>query len=637
MTDDPADGTAGDPGDDGLAGDAFRDMGPAGVERYIADRPGDGDAADLPAESLRTLRTEIPRADVTDEQLRSDGETAESWLHYNKGVEQLGYSPADRLTPANVDSLKLRYDLPVETEDLQTNPIVVPGDPPVMYYTDESTIEAVNARTGDSFWTYAYVPVDHEPLRDRGVAVWKDTVFFGGPDLRILALDRYTGERQWRTWGISERQAEVMDKPERLGHTQAPFVFDGRVYVGQRALNGGWGDVLALDAETGERLWSQTLVPPEEWVGESWQYGGCAAWMTPAADPESGTVVFGTGNPGVEVNGTIRPGPNKHGNSVVALDAETGELLWTNQLVANDWWDYDTGLVPRIIDVEVDGDPRRAVSIENKQGWSWLLDVETGRLLERSEAFVKQGVEGPEGLGLNEMPPATFNRIRRGRPHPMGATMWSPDAFSPQTGLVYLGANEQEIRIYHDPTYVYDAQEISLKRGGEKLLAPGGDRASAMKAIDPATGEVVWTEEYEVPSWGNVHAGGTTATAGGLVFGGTANGMIVCCDAATGERLWDFDAEAGGRGVIGGPVIWDDPGLGSQFLAVAADDRIVVLAGSDPDGTTTTTSDGEETIDDEATTDATGPGFGVVGTLGALAGAAASRLRRSAGSSSDDE
>lgn len=202
---------------------------------------------------VRFSTQEVPKESITDEMIRSDRERADSWLVWNKGLQQQGFAPTETITPDNVDQLELEYEVPdldekpetvtFKGEEPRSNPIIVPTDPPVAYFTEgDYTTRAINARTGDHLWQYKpQMPDEVGGIRGwhRGVAVYGDTVYLALPTVEVVALNRYTGEQRWRKRYFSEFQREEMPNPNRVSVTQAPVAYDGKLFVGQTADFGG--------------------------------------------------------------------------------------------------------------------------------------------------------------------------------------------------------------------------------------------------------------------------------------------------------------------------------------------------------------------------------------------------------------
>ncbi|GAB7095787.1 methanol/ethanol family PQQ-dependent dehydrogenase [Halolamina litorea] len=608
---------------------------------------------ELPDENVRTFQQEVPGEDVTDRMLREDIANPNGWLHHNKGHEQIGFAPASRITPDNVGDLSPEYNIDDYTGN-QTEPLVVPGDPPVLYYTQANPqeVRAVNARTGEEYWRFAYANDDTKGLAhaNRGVSVYQDKVFLGTHDNSLVAIDRYTGEEVWTTKTLTPKQKEEMSVPERMASTQAPEVYDGLVFKGMTGYYGGWGAYSALDAETGEIEWQYEVIPEDEWVGESWRYGDAAPWNISAIDPESGTIFIPGANPGPMMNGVVRPGPNKHSDSVIALDAATGEEKWTTQLVAHDWHDYDT-YNTRVVEMEVDGEIQRVVEAVNKTGYLYFLDIETGQLIERSRPYAKQGGE-VDFMGI--LPKGQENAATVW-PSDWGSTEWTPDSYNPQTGLAHIAANDTVKRYWYGD-YEYDESVAEVNTGGGLELVDYEefpDISAHLVAIDPASGEEVWREELEQDELQS-RAGGTTATGGGVVFGSSPTANLVAVDAESGERLWEHSVADPPRGITAAPVSWDDPVEGKQYVAIASTDGIQVFAlaaeqttetpaeteaptetelptaePTEADTDTSTEAGTDQPSDaDSETTNTSGPGFGAAAAATALGSAAFAAKRR---------
>lgn len=549
------------------------------------------DAGPIPDRNRLRQNDEVPGSDVTDDLLREDRQRADSWLHYNKGLEQIGYSPADGVTPNNVADLTLDYTVDTVpglgdcvNRGQEANPTIVPGDPPVMYLSQgQMHVNALNARTGEGYWKFEYgiEEIDASGVRNRGVAVWNDKAYVAFPDEtavppRLLALNRYTGELQWEVNLMTEEQQEAETSlADQLFITQQPMVYDGKIFIGQSSDKAAWTYLLAFDAETGEQLWKWQVGKPDEWVGETWKFSSGAAWMTPTIDPATDTVFFATTNPDPMMNGVVRPGPNKHTQSVVALDTESGERKWSHQMLAHELWDYDASNSPFVFDMQVDGEERRVVAQAGKVGWLYVFDAENGRLLERSAGFARQDHWGE---GFLNFPPAGEENKKEMWPSLHGAHEWLPESYSPATGLYYTGSNDNVMNVAYDPDWEYDPDKDYAAQNGDTFAIGGfigypesADVKSRVAAIDPASGNIEWTHELEdVPTdspASHPFTGGTTATAGGVVFHGSSGGHLVALNAETGDRLWR--ADTGGR-IAAQPIVWEDPQEGKQYVAVTS-------------------------------------------------------------------
>lgn len=550
------------------------------------------DTGEKPLDEEVVRNEEVPGDDISDELLLEDRTRADSWLHYNKGLEKVGYSPAERITTENVDQLEREYVIETDAQGMKANPIVVPGDPPIMYVSGaDRFVTAVNARTGETYWEYhipwfrpgqqqIYWVLEHG--RDRGVAVWGDKVYAGTTDGYILALNRYTGEREFL--------GDLMwwqDLPDRLsdypqiwaGVSAAPTVYNGMVFSGFRTDQVTWSSAQALDAETGEVVWRHENAPPSAWVENTWAFGSSATWMDPVIDPESGLVFYNAGDPSSFLNSMHRPGPNKHSISTRAFDMESGENVWNFQYLAQEIWDYDACSTATIATAEVGGEERRVLIEDGKPGWMYVLDVETGRLLMRSEPFARQEHRfggWPESKYLNHI---EFGEENAGDmiPSLSGATEWPPDAYSPRTNMRYIGGCDSVSNVYAEGNFMdlveYGDPNNDFIAGG--FGEPEFDETrSFVVALDVNSGERVWEYEFEDEDAGE-WPGGPTATAGGVVFGPSAGGNLVALDDESGDLLWRDDTDAR---LEAAPVVWDDPNEGKQYVAMTADDRFIVYS-----------------------------------------------------------
>ncbi|MFC4552748.1 MULTISPECIES: PQQ-binding-like beta-propeller repeat protein [Halorussus] len=524
---------------------------------------------------------DMPKLSVTTNMLREDGERRDSWLTYDKGLGQRGYTPVDRLDSDNVASLTQKYSIPTDSAGIETNPIIVPTDPPVMYYTTSNlSVVAANARNGKKYWQFKYaLPEDAvgQTGRNRGVAVWKDKVYFATTDTHLVALNRYTGEKEWETNMLTERQQREMEYPKRMSISQAPIAYDGRILVGMSGDFGGWCVASSVDAESGDVQWTVNMAPEDAWVDESWRFASAAPWMSPSVDPQTNTVFYAVGNPCPMMNGLVRPGPNHHSNSIVAVDLDSGKINWASQQIPHELWDYDSHATPTVFDLEVDGETRRAVSTDQKAGWTYVYDAETGRLLERTAPWTKQDHEWAEHFLA--LPPRGEKNAATAWPGTIGATEWPPCAYDPETGMRYIAAVEAAQRVSYDPDWEYVTEgDITLAEGGSRLASEDTTHNAYVQAVDPASGDLAWrTELPDVsPEWSHwrIWPGGTTATAGGVLFVASSGGHLYALDAKTGERIWSAQTDA--DRITPAPVVWEDPTEQIQYVAVAADDEITV-------------------------------------------------------------
>ena len=479
---------------------------------------------------------------VTWERLVNAADEPHNWLMYNGTLDSQRFSRLDRIDRSNVADLELKWAHHIPQLDrAETTPLVVDG---VMFITESpSNVTAVDAATGRPFWRYEHPLPDDLRIccgrNNRGVAILDDLLFMSTLDAHLVAIDARTGSLVWNR--------EVADHRGGYSKTAAPLVVKDRIVTGIAGGEFGIRGFLdAYDAGTGELEWRTYTIPGPDhpdnrtWAGDSWRTGGSPTWITGSYDPELNLVYWGTGNPGPDWNGEVRPGDNLYSDSVLALDGDTGEMSWYFQFTPHDIHDWDAIQIPVLADIELEGEPRQAMLWANRNGFYYTLDRATGEFL-LGEAFAHQ--TWAEGLDSNGRP------IRRPNTSPSrtgtlvapiagGATNWWSPAYSPRTGLLYVNAFDGEALFFiRDEEYVEGDTYLG---GGTETPLPIDHYHSAIRAIDPATGDVRW----EFPMTPRSRAG-VLATAGDLVFSASVDGYFYALDAENGAPLWQISL--GGR------------------------------------------------------------------------------------------
>jgi alcohol dehydrogenase (cytochrome c) len=513
-------------------------------------------------------------------------EEPENWLTYNGDYMSQRYSRLDQITPDNVTNLELKWILQNQVFGAwQSNPIIADG---VMYVTERpNSVMAVDASTGRVFWKFRHTPSENARVccgaNNRGVAVLDDRVFMGTLDARLIALDRINGQPLWN--------AEVADVNLAYSVTMAPLVVKDKIIVG---VGGGEygirGYVAAFDAETGEQAWKTYTIPGpgepghDSWEGDDWEHGGASVWITGSFDPELNLTYWGVGNPGPDWNAGQRPGDNLFSDSVIALDADTGELEWYFQFTPNDGYDYDSVQVPVLADMAWRGEPKKVMMWANRNGYFYVLDRVTGLFLE-GKPFVT--VNWSSGLDENGRPiPTPQPEGMPTYPGNQGGTNWYPPSYSPRTGLFYFSAWENYATIYRAEESEYVPGQAFLG-GGFSVLAPSPDAPTigigrtnpinnwtdevgyaSLKAMDPQTGEAVWSyNQYDVSDSGML----TTATD--LLFTGGREGYFHAIDARSGDLIWNVNL--GGQ-IVMAPVTYMVDGI--QYVSVISGNGLSTFA-----------------------------------------------------------
>jgi alcohol dehydrogenase (cytochrome c) len=496
-----------------------------------------------------------------------------TWPTYDGNQSGNRFSPLDQINASNVQHLapKWMFTIAGAPRTLQVTPIVVDG---VMYVTSVNEVFALDVRTGRETWHFSRprtqgLAGDAASGINRGVAVLGGRVFTVTDNAHLIALDRATGKLLW--------DAEMADSRQNYGATGAPLVVNDLVISGVSGGDEGIrGFVDAYRASTGARVWRFWTVPArgepgsETWIGRAIEHGCAATWLTGTYDPDARLLYWPTGNPCPDYNGDERKGDNLYSASIVALDPETGALKWHYQFTPHDLHDWDANQTPVLVDAQFRGQPRKLMLQGNRNGFFYVLDRLTGKVL-LAEPFVKN-LTWASGIGPDGRPkllPGNEPSVEGQRvcPAVAGAANWTSTAFSPVMQLVYLFADES-CSVYTKNDTWWEAGKSFY--GGTTRRAPGGSATSkSLKAIDVQTGKTVW----EIPAVGSgILGSGLMATAGGLLFYGDGNGAFVAADARNGTPLWHFNANQQWKA---GPMTYTVDG--QQYIGVAAGSMILAF------------------------------------------------------------
>jgi alcohol dehydrogenase (cytochrome c) len=503
---------------------------------------------------------------VTTQRLKSpeDG----NWLLFRRTYDGWGYSPLQEITPANVSRLRPVWSYSTgQIEGHQAPPIVNNG---VMFVaTPGNQVIALEATTGNLLWRYKRpLPEDMTPLHptSRGVGLFGDKVYFASADSVLVALDAKTGKEVWTT--------KVDDYKVGYYMSLAPLMVDGKIMLGASGGElGVRGFVAALDAETGKQLWKTYTVPApgepgsETWPagGEHYKRGGGSIWVTGNYDPETNLAFWGTGN-AAPWFGDQRPGDNLYTASVVAFDATSGAIKGHFQYHPNDSWDWDEVSPPILIDYNRGGRTVKGLVNVARDGYLWQLERTKDKInFVAGQPYVRQNVfkslDPKTGRpDVDEAHKPGTGKAAEFCPSLWGGKDWPPAAYSPQTRMLYIPANENLCAelMGEVPKYVQGERYMGVVRSVMKMVA-GADHIGELQAWDLDSGKKVWTTNLPSFNWGPV-----LATGGGVLFsGGTNDRKFRAFDAKTGAILWEFPT---GSGVAAVPVSFSVDG--KQYIAV---------------------------------------------------------------------
>ena len=520
--------------------------------------------------SATTKVKEAPTPSVSQDQLSGAAGDESNFLHTNGNYDQTRYYPGKQINASNVGKLRPAWIFQTEVkESLETTPIVVDG---VMYVTTSfNHVYAIDAKTGEEYWHYKHKmgPVTTYCCgpNNRGVAIYKDKVYMGTLDSKLVALDAKTGSLVWQT--------DIAEPELGYSETMAPTAVDGKILIGT---NGGEygirGFVRAYDAETGKLVWNFDTIPENSvgvWathdatgkdmhrdieaekaalkkLGDPYKTLGGGVWQNPAVDLKTKRIYFVVGNPSPDLDGSIRPGDNLYTNSLVSVDLETGKYACHFQYIAHDVWDLDSVSPPILVDVkDKDGNMVPGVIHGGKTGNVYVHKRDDCSLIRFSEAMVDQ-------TGMWTLPTAEGAPMLPGA---NGGVEWSVMAVNPELGLTYA-VNLHQPMTYHVESSPYPGGKLWL--GGAFKIIPGSEQFGNVTAVDYNTGKIAWQVKTPLPMMG-----GALTTAGGLMFTGEGDGWFRAYDAASGKVLWSFFA---GAGVNAPPASYSVDG--KQYIVVGA-------------------------------------------------------------------
>jgi acido-empty-quinoprotein group A len=482
----------------------------------------------------------------------------DTWPSYNGDYSGRRFSTLDQINATNVSSLSLAWIFHPHSVSIKSTPLEVNG---ILYFTVPDNVWAVDARYGREIWHY-HRPSEGGHIGHRGLAMYKNWLYFTTPDARLICLDAKDGTVRWNV--------ELADPKLGYYSTMAPLIIRDHVITG---LSGDSTDIRgvleSLDPETGAIQWRWYTEPdPGEPGSETWPkdgdallHGGGMTWMTGTYDPELNLLYWGTGNPNPVLAGDGRPGDNLYTCSIVALNPDTGKLVWYFQPSPHDIHDWDAVQTPILFDADFKGKKRKLLAQGSRNGFFFLLDRTNGQHLLTAPFIDQTWASGIDSRGRPiakpEATPTPDGTLLE--PGSDGASNWMAPSFDPQTGLFYVTAR-RIFSIYY------------LTATGKAEGWGGRDRNlyenSTLRALDYRTGKVVWNHE----EGDGESVAGILTTAGHLLFSGDNSGNLLALDPATGKTLWHLSA--GGK-MQASPMTYELDGR--QYLLFAVQDNLLAF------------------------------------------------------------
>ena len=523
---------------------------------------------------------------VTDAMLQSP--EAADWLMWRRTLDGWGYSPLDQVNRTNVHELQMVWSRALYPGRQQATPLAYNG---VLYMPNPNdVIQAIDAVTGDLMWEHRRVVPDDtcDYLltgmcdTNRNVAIYDNLIIDTSVDEHVFALDAQTGDMVWET--------KILDyKTHPATQTSGPIVANGKVISGRSCMPDGGPDacvITAHDAKTGAELWRRRTIPgPGEPGDDSWgdvpfeDRRHVGTWMVPSYDPELNLIYIGTSVTSPAPKFMLGGADKKHlyHNCTLALDADTGEIVWYYQHL-NDSWDLDHPFERLLVDTVVrpdasevswinprlqPGEERRVITgIPGKTGIVYTLDRETGEFLWATPTITQNVISDIDGAtgAVTENSELVFTSVGQEVltcPHASGGKDWEAGAYSPRTNTMYMPLRNVCARMLTlDPDNSEQNPLYSI--AWRSQIAPQTDQVGTVQAISAETGKITWKYEQRAATMS------LAATGGGLVFGGDVNGRFYAFNDETGDVLWQINL---GSAVTGFPITYGVDGR--QFVAVS--------------------------------------------------------------------
>jgi alcohol dehydrogenase (cytochrome c) len=462
------------------------------------------------------------------------------WLTWRRGFDYQGFSPLKQITKANVNAMRVAWSWTLSPGSNEATPIVHDG---VMFlHSPGDKLQALDAATGDLLWQYArLLPPGVNAGNKRAISIYGNKVYMGTSDVHVVALDVKTGRVVWD---------QPLAEEKGFGLSGGPLVAKGKVMIGTSGRVGGKNYIVALDAETGNVAWRfNTIAQPGEPGGDTWnehkaeERNGGSVWIAGSYDSALNLAFFGVAQTydTALLARPVRPGVKTDGlytDCTLAINPDTGKLVWYYQHLPNDQWDLDWVFERQITRMPVNGVVRPVVMTSGKQATYDVLDAETGKYIYSKDLGLQNivtaidPVTGKKTINTETLP--GDNQTRFVCPHVDGAKSWLPGSYNPNTKIMYVPLVEACMDLA--PLTEGGGRGL-LSTGYRPLVRPRPDsdgKYGRVEAINMLTREVVWTARNRAPV-----SSGALDTGGGVIFSGSIDRYFRAYDDLTGKLLWE--------------------------------------------------------------------------------------------------
>jgi len=477
----------------------------------------------------------------------------DSWPIYHGDYSARRHSRLTQITTQNVKGLSLAWAFQTnQAAAIKSSPLLVDG---IIYFSVPDNVWAVDARSGHQIWHYNSPTTEGEHIGNRGVAIYKDSVFFLAPDAHLVSLNAKDGTSRWKV--------QVADVKKGYWTSMAPLVVGKHVIIG---VSGDFdnlsGYLRSVDPETGATQWQWDSTPP---AGTPNQTTGGMTWMTGTYDPDLNLIYWGTGNPTPVLNGSTRPGDDLYTCSIVALNADTGKLAWAFQPSPHDTHDWDAVETPVLVDGNFRGEPKKMLMQTSRNGYFFVLDRTNGKSLLTVPFGPVNWTLGVDDKG-QPIPNPAKEPAPDGRliaPDEGGMTNFRSPSFDPINALFIVDAHPSWSLYFAKP-----ADGVYGWAGADYDVWGKG----TIEAIDYQTGKIRWSHEL-----GDESGAGVLTTDSGLTFTGDSTGNFLALDSSDGKTLWHAGS---GAHIVSSPISYEVDGR--QYLLTSSGS--VMFAWALPEG-----------------------------------------------------
>jgi alcohol dehydrogenase (cytochrome c) len=461
------------------------------------------------------------------------------WLTWRRGFDYQAFSPLKQITKSNVNNLRVAWTWTLSPGANEATPLVHDG---VMFlHSPGDKLEALDAATGDLLWQYARIlPPGVNASNKRNISLYGNKVYMGTSDIHVVALDVKTGRVAWD---------EPLTEERGFTLTGGPLVAKGKVMIGTGGRVGGKNYIVALDSESGKFAWRfNTIAQPGEPGGDTWndhtaeERNGGSVWIAGSYDSGLNLAFFGVAQTydTALLAKPVRPGVKTDGlytDCTLAINPDTGRLVWYYQHLPNDQWDLDWVFERQVVRMPVSGVVRPVIMTAGKQATYDILDAETGKWIYSKDLGLQNIVSSIDPVtGKKNINPQTLpgdGQVHLVCPHVDGAKSWLPGSYNPDTKILYIPL----VEACTDLMPLTDGGRGLLSTGVRPTVRPRPDsdgKYGRVEAVNMVTREVVWTERHRAPV-----SSGALDTAGGVVFNGSIDRFFRAYDDQTGKLLWE--------------------------------------------------------------------------------------------------